>query len=327
MNTSHDTRNVRRQNAARSGVTLIELLLVMAILAVLGTLGLGVMAGAEERALENATRAQLERLGRVLNAKLEDNTYRILPARLEGPQDPSTVQAFRASLLNEIMRVEFPWQQRHFDAGPYAGTFPRNGGLVPLGVDATGDYPQISKRYEAKLNQMFVPPAVPPPNNWWEKQPVDLDGSTVIEADELEVFWRTISSECLYVVLSLNTDQFGDPLVGILRPDQVGDTDLDGVPEVLDAFGDPVRFALLALPADKDVIDQMIIDGDCTDSVRPEYSREFGFEVLLDPVAVPQPNQQIGQIRGPRPASEYRFVIQSIHLSTSPIQQEIIEQY
>ena len=72
------------------GFTLVELLLVIAIIAILSGLGLGVMAGAEQDALESRTRSGIERISGVLNQKLEANQYRILPVRL-----PASTQAPR----------------------------------------------------------------------------------------------------------------------------------------------------------------------------------------------------------------------------------------
>ena len=48
-------------------------------------------------------------------------------------------------------------------------------------------------------------------------------------------------SECLYLILSIMQDQDANAL-DFLFPTEIGDTDGDGMLEVLDAFGNPLGF-------------------------------------------------------------------------------------
>tara|TARA_B100000700_G_scaffold312998_1_gene397399 strand:+ start:1234 stop:2484 length:1251 start_codon:yes stop_codon:yes gene_type:complete len=48
-------------------------------------------------------------------------------------------------------------------------------------------------------------------------------------------------SECLYLILSIMQDQDSNAL-DFLFPSEIGDTDKDGMPEILDAFGTPLGF-------------------------------------------------------------------------------------
>ncbi len=92
-------------------------------------------------------------------------------------------------------------------------------------------------------------------------------------------------AELLYAILSLNFDEFGQPLSAVLREREIGDTDGDGVLEVLDAFGDPLEYRI----------------GD-TD----------GNEVILNQAQSPSG----AQVRGPLPIEDYRIWIRSINVPT-----------
>ncbi len=231
----------------RSGFTLIELLLVIAIIAILSSLGLSIMAGAEENALRSRTNAQLVRISQILNQQLEENIYRVLPYRLAVGTDPQTARTFRKDLLAEFIRVEFPFirdsinQTVMFPVGDPAG----------LGIQAllSSYRPQISVRYAALIdtgNNSKLPklPALGGFPDWYLKDG-DTNLDTVVDAVELEILDRTISAECLYAILSLHTDEQGQPLILLVASNEIADTDGDGVKEVLDAFGDPLLFRVL----------------------------------------------------------------------------------
>ncbi|MCA9138345.1 MAG: type II secretion system protein [Planctomycetales bacterium] len=49
------------------------------------------------------------------------------------------------------------------------------------------------------------------------------------------------SSECLYLILA-TTELFGKTAIDKIPPSQIADTDQDGVPEILDAWGNPYAF-------------------------------------------------------------------------------------
>ncbi len=299
------------------GFTLVELLLVMAILAIISSLGLAVIAGAEKDALVSRTRAQLDRLSSVMNQNLEEFVYRVLPVRIKvaPPVDPEAARAFREAMLNEFLRVEFPWKQADVDPA----TFPQNMTLAmaPNFINAAEHLPQISRRFLALLNSQTA-------GTWLAKVPQDLNMNAMIDPEELEVFQRTVSAECLYVILSLNTDQDGERLVGLLRSGEIGDTDGDGALEVLDAFGDPVRFALVGKPDSAELA--ALPAADFEPSLRPDFSVENGFEIVLSS-AVLVAGQPIGQVRGPRPINEFGFLIQSVNTGEPPATGQTIPSY
>ncbi len=256
--------SVRPSRAAHRAFTLIEMLLVVAILAILASLGLSVMAGAEERALENRTRAQIERISKVLDRKLEEYAWRVLPIRVARTTRPEEVRWVRDAAIEELLRVEFPTRQTDLLDTPPAFPFPFNEKAPPAPPNTTYDWstfpdPQYLIRIRTKLR-------------------MPADGSSVGPD------WSATheGAECLYAILALLTLEDGQSALTILRENQYGDTDADGVNEVLDAFGDPMLV---------DLVDKQ------GKHIDPLYDRFPAFAPSL-----------------PAPATEYRLIIESPNL-------------
>ncbi|MDG2014423.1 MAG: type II secretion system protein [Pirellulaceae bacterium] len=216
----------------RPGFTLIELLLVISIIAVLSALGLSIMGSAERDALETRTQAGIERISNVLNRKLEDFRYRILPVRMPPGADPETVRLLHKQALAELIRTEFPFRFHHVDVNNFP--FPRNQLLPVSDPQLTFMFPQIANRYAATTIERLTepPPPVPAPGT-------DPDDQAF---DDYFGYYRFEDAEMLYAILALNFDEFGQPLSAVLREREIGDTDNDGLFEVLDGFGDPLQF-------------------------------------------------------------------------------------
>ncbi len=297
------TFQMRKRSDRQRAFTLIELLLVMSIIAILSALGASVLASAEQDALESRSKAGIERISMVLNRKFEANTYRILPARLPGGSTPAEVRQFRDQAMAEFLRVEFPFV---FDHVNESEVFPQNQG--PLGGPLTlvGQYmpanarPQISSRYFSRLE--------------------GTPGGVVAATEENQ------SAELLHAILSLNFDEFGQPLSAVLHEREIGDTDGDGFFEVLDAFGDPLDFSLVVRfdSAELDALENPVANGLPAHMAGPVIMRNdiadaIGYEVILDEnVALDS-----GQVRGsgpdvgPWPISKYRVTIRSRNLSNT----------
>ena len=135
--TSHASR--RR---IRYGLTLAELLIVIAIILVMGTLVLAVMRSAQEDAREAATNSRIEMIETLLQTVIEDYEVRRLPisnaelAAHVGANPLGVVPAgvqiknLRRRILADILRVEFPSWARDMSGAyvpnPQLGYFPSN---------------------------------------------------------------------------------------------------------------------------------------------------------------------------------------------------------
>lgn len=200
--------NLQIHNRPRTAFTLIELLLVIAIIGVLASLGFSLIGSAERDALETRTQAGIERISNVLNRKLEDFRYRTLPVRMPVGSQPEDVRLLHLQAMAELLRVEFPFLLVQVD--PLV-TFPQNNSLPVNSVSPPLIRPNIVSRYYQRV------------------------GTATPEFQDAEL---------LYAILSLNFDEFGQPLSAVLREREIGDTDGDGCMEVLDAFGDPLNFRI-----------------------------------------------------------------------------------
>jgi prepilin-type N-terminal cleavage/methylation domain-containing protein len=236
----------------RGGFTLIELLLVIAILAILSTLGLAVMAGAEENALASRTRAQIQRLSQVLNQQIEEYAYRIIPIR---PANVTLQESrwIRDAAIEEMFRVEFPTRQTDL-LDTVGNPFPVNTTINPTPYDwTTFPEPQQLFRHRSRLSM-----------------PSDgsgLNGWTV----------NNEGAECLYAILAGLTLEDGNSGLSLVAANEIGDTDGDGRREILDAFGDPLLVDLV----NKELIRD---DGSWVDPmVDPHIDPAF------DPTAMPVP--------------------------------------
>lgn len=239
----------KRYHKRHQGFTLVELLLVIAIIGVLASLGFSLIGSAERDALETRTQAGIERISNVLNRKLEDFRYRTLPVRMPVGAPPEEVRALHLQAMAELLRVEFPFLLVQVNP---SSNFPQNDSAPINSVSPPLTLPNIVTRYSQRVS-----------------------GASVNFQD----------AELLYAILSLNFDEFGQPLSAVLREREIGDTDNDGCMEVLDAFGDPLEFRI----------------GDTQ-----------GREIILSQTQTLDANQ----VRGPLPIEDVRFWIRSLNVPT-----------
>lgn len=102
----------------RRGITLIELLFVMAILVVLAGVGLGAYSSSLSQAKAYRTRSIITRLDSIVMGKWEEYRTRAVPIKI--PAGTSPIQAGRTRLyaLRELMRVEMPDRKSDVTTAP-----------------------------------------------------------------------------------------------------------------------------------------------------------------------------------------------------------------
>lgn len=220
--TNHEPSAISHRRAARrrGGFTLIELLVVTTILLLLASTALFAMWGAQEQAREARARAQLARVEFLMTEKWESfKTIRVpvLPSRVP-PTIGSVVsinsraRAFvRLTALRERMRLELP--DRRADL------------MVPPAVTTS---PALYAAYLRRLGRLLgtTPPNVTP---------------TVANINWNRWTYQHQGAECLHLILSQMKDGDRNALEAF-RTSEIGDTDNDGMPEVLDPWGQPLSF-------------------------------------------------------------------------------------
>lgn len=215
----------QRRRFARRGFTMIEMLVVLAIVVILFSLAFRVLSASMENARTEATRATIRHLDSALQDRLEDFeriNFKPLATRFKAIYDgynPGADLPMEVAILmvkKDRFRGSFP--QREEDMYGFDGT---------LGGGITGDEAPL-------LMSMWNPSSSAwKPDSWAAKNSA-VTGE-LAEAAE--------SSELLYVALK-NGSIFGPPHPGLDRiPSRhIGDTDNDGNLEFLDDWGHPLRF-------------------------------------------------------------------------------------
>lgn len=212
--------NAAADRQARRGFTLVELLTVIVIIGILSTLFLGAVYQAESTAKRARTKGLVARLHNRLMVKWEEFATRRLPFTPSlGVQAGSSTAPYRLAVarrqligLRELARMELP--DRYTDI-TFEPEVLRNGS-VPV-------QPNVWHAYRRKVQDVAT-----------------SRGIAVDDAIQL-VSAQYQGAECLYLIITLNMD---DPSVGaesFSRRD-IGDKDLDGMLEFVDAWGNPIEF-------------------------------------------------------------------------------------
>lgn len=212
----------------RFGFTLIELLIVLAIIGVLTSMLIVMLSGYAQESNVRRTQNEVSRIESFLSQRWEEIATRPVAfspavetylAAIVNNADPdvqktfaSEVQLKQLEASREIQRSELP-DRRSDLAYPQIVTTP-NGlwGLYRLRVESaysTSDWNYI------------------------------LNG----DGDPAHKYWTRAweGAECLYLVLSTQSDEEGS-FIRFFSQSEIGDTDGDLMPEILDSWGNPIEF-------------------------------------------------------------------------------------
>lgn len=273
-NGTHELRTTQdRLMQQRQAFTLVELLMVVAIIGVLATFVMVALAGANQSAKEDRTTAQIAKINELLMDKYQEYQHRRMPpvngrmalqrqkpnfeAWLNANGGYALVAQDRLIATREMMRLELPSSKDEV-VGPNANG--QSHLLDPLNPSRRNPLiPALSRAYYRKAQTMtsdFDSPAI----DLWS-----------VEHE---------SAECLYLIVS----QLRDSNISALEffgEQEIGDVDGDGMLELLDAWGNPIywqRWApgflstlqvpLATEPEQEDMFDPMQV-GDAYDAAFP----------------------------------------------------------
>ena len=221
--------------SGRSAFTLVELLLVVSIIAVLASLGVGILAQAQNDAAQSATRSRISLIEKILETELENYEVRRSPVSFNNllaivnnsslddtsSQRSLHVKNLKRMAITDLIRAEMP-DGSAIDLGAYPSTI-LAAYLNEIGI--TNPNADLDSDGDAEF-----PPATFQVTRWG-------DASIDVPADGIAGF--ADRSELLYRIL-LDIDLDGVPAVEQVGAQSIGDTDGDGNLEVVDAWGDPI---------------------------------------------------------------------------------------
>jgi len=226
---------------ARPGFTLVELLIVIAIIAVLMGLSLSVMSGLTSQAEQEATNTTIRKLDGLLQQRME-----AFDRAFTGARRDAAVNAVNASLVSQqIFGVRQEVLEILAKKRSFRFEFPQRFAerlLEEHGPNLDSPVPLVANM----PNSIFSTIAAPAANQRLldaGKPNTDTD----ILAEVTAAFSRhrpeTESAELLYFALTSSTS-YGVPQVDIdyFTNREVADTDGDGLPEFIDAWGFPLRY-------------------------------------------------------------------------------------
>lgn len=227
-----------RSKRTRAAFTLIELLVVISAIAVLASLAVGMIASAQEDARASATRARVQLIEKLMEVELENYEIQRSPVPfrelsalvdivLTHGQWNSDAANFRLHVKNlkrmltlDLIRAEIPDARN----GIPTSVFPSPRFLRYLGEDLMLTQMEINQ-VQFSLRQYAT-------SNVFRWNSFSNNDPANVEANSAEILYRVLT----------DIDADGTNGIDVLGNAAVGDTDGDQFLEVVDAWGDPLRF-------------------------------------------------------------------------------------
>ena len=195
--------------SARGGFTLIELLLSISIVAMLAAMITVGMSTLRRQAQIRRCEQQVKKIDELIQTRFNELINKPIPIQFPslGPNPlPADVILRKRQIMTcrrELLRMEMPDRITDITDNNYIFSDPTTNTQYSMML------PSSTNAFRRKKT----------PNWSAENQ----------------------GSECLYLILSIMQDQDSNAL-DFLFPSEIGDTDKDGMPEILDAFGTPLGF-------------------------------------------------------------------------------------
>ena len=212
---SKPTASGKRIRSAQRGFTILELLVAIAIISLFSAMITVGMSTLQRQAQIRRCEQQVKKIDELIQTRFSELINKPLPIQFPSlGTNPSPAQiAFRKFQImtcrRELMRMELP--------------------------DRITDVTNISYMFRDPTTNTQYAMMTPSSTNAFRRKATlnSSQGNAWTEDHQ--------GSECLYLILSIMQDQDANALDSLL-PSEIGDTDGDGMLEVLDAFGNPLGF-------------------------------------------------------------------------------------
>ncbi len=241
---------IRKKQAA---FTLVELLIVIAIIGIMSGMVMYTIAGAQSDAKRAKTQATITKINTVILQKFEEYRYRSvkmsIPRRLTQrnfgvtgtPPSPPLLSArnaasIRSFILKDTMRMEMPDRMTDLTYTPGNIAVVLQTGAVENLNNFDGRY--CPREYNVLRNYFNLTPV--PELYDATVLAVELGGATYQLSKDRELWTEDYAAEeCLYAIVAHSMVAGGSALESF-HPSEIGDLDGDSYPEFLDAWGNPI---------------------------------------------------------------------------------------
>lgn len=235
------------QAAVRAAFTLVEVLVVLVLISILSGMVMTAVRGVNTTARQARTRSIIAIVDTVIQEQYESYKYRPLPVEIPTvyatPGDENVLKyevlaseaaRVRLNMVRDLQRMELPDRISDIKVGTETN--------LPASIVAVAN------------RVLIVPGAVPPQqvyqrSNQRNQFPVNWFGATSLPS-RFAAYRRLAkpgwtpqfeSAECLYLILATSFVG-GAPALEQIPASNIGDLDNDGMPEILDGWGQPLGF-------------------------------------------------------------------------------------
>lgn len=226
---------------------------MIAIIGVLTSMSLMVLADAANSSNASRTKVQIRKINNYVMDRWESyetRQIRLNRSQSSLPSDPKDAAQVRLYALRVLMRMELP--DRMSDIIGYTDQKNLSDNVDENALESlTAYYKRVT---DSGANPIVVPsPGFELPTDFFDNALNDFYFDQVVRAvvatnnnpNNGVVTWEKLlsnqSSECLYLILLSAQDEYGNG-TDFFSDSEIGDTDDDGLYEILDAWGTPINF-------------------------------------------------------------------------------------
>lgn len=238
--------------AIRPSFTLVELLVVIVIIALLAGMTMVALAGAQRDAEVARTRSTIRKINEILLGKWEEFSTRALPIELPAvamrpsalaagtvPVSGQEIARLRLVGLRDLMRMEMPDRLSDIAYPPTLLQLEIVNSPSSRSMLVVGNLP-YSSLWSNYREKFYVPPT-----------PVVPTPYVPAAIGTLRPAWTitNANAELLYFVVATSSNN-GIGGLESFHATEIADTDLDGYPEFIDAWGRPIKWVRWPAGAD-----------------------------------------------------------------------------